>query len=206
MSQIGVSAEGPVIRMRRGRSTAWWGIVGMMATEGMLFLLLFAVYLYHRGAPGPWPPSELPLPELAKSGIRSVVLLATTVPMVLAERSLKHHGRPGRTALYLLAVLGLAGWFLYGHVVEQFKLVEELRPTEHVYGAAVMTILNFHALHLIVGMIILTFLLIHVLTGRITQRRPTMLTTGGMYWHYVDAIWLVVYSLVYLSPHLLGRT
>lgn len=205
MTDVGVSARGPVIAHHRGRSTAWWGTMGLMVSETILFSLLLAVYLYHRGGEGAWPPAGLPMPELAQSGVRSVLLIGSSLPMVLAERAMTHHRRPIATAVWLVATLVLSGIFLAGHVHEQFKLAEELHPTEQVYGAVVMTILNFHGAHLVAGMLMLAFVLVGVLSARVTTERATMLKVSGMYWHFVDGIWVVVYGLLYVSPHLLGR-
>ena len=100
----------------------------------------------------------------------------------------------------------MAGWFLHTHVREQFRLVEELSPTEEVYGTVMVVILNFHAVHLLAGLGVGLFVVLQLLTGRVTARRPEILTVGSLYWHFVDEVWVVVYSLLYLSPHVLGRT
>lgn len=206
MSQAPMTAEGPVVGVQRGRSATQWGVIALMVSEGMLFLLLFVVYLYYRGQPGPWPPEGLPMPELQRSLVRTAVLLGSSIPVMLAERSLDRHGNAGRAALWWLLSLAMAGWFLYGHVQEQFKLVEELIPQQEVYGTVMLTILNFHAAHLTVGLAVGAFVVLHLLTGRITARRSAVLRVGSLYWHYVDVIWIFVYGLLYVSPHLLGRT
>ena len=206
MSQAPMTAEGPVVGIQRGRSTTQWGVIALMVSEGMLFLLLFVVYLYYRGQPGPWPPEGLPMPELSKSLVRTAILLGSSIPVVLAERSMERRGNTGRTVLWWLLALAMAGWFMYGHVLEQQKLAGELIPQQEVYGSVVMTILNFHAAHLAVGLGVGVFVVVHLLTGRVTARRSSILKVGSLYWHYVDAIWVAVYALLYLSPHLLGRT
>lgn len=202
---IGVTSHGPTVRIRPGRSTAWWGMASMIATEGMLFLLLLFTYFYFRAQQGPWPPADLPMPALLSSGIRSAILLASSGTMVLAERAVEKRGDAGRSAAWLAVTLALAAVFLIGHVQEQFRFVDELSPTLTAYGSVMMTILNFHAAHLVVGMLILLFVLVQVLRRRATAQRPTILTVGGMYWHFVDVIWVFVYSSLYLSPHLLGN-
>lgn len=203
MSTVGVTSSGPTITVRPGRSTGWWGMVGLMVTEGMLFALLLFTYFYFRAQPGGWPPGALPMPELTASGIRSVVLIGSSLPMALAERSLEEDER-ARSVVWMLIALAMAAVFLIGHVQEQFVLWTELAPTETAYGSVMMTILNFHALHLIVGMGVLAFVLVHTMRGRVTGERPTQVTMAGLYWHFVDAIWVFVYASLYLSPHLLG--
>lgn len=198
-----MSSPGPTVRIRPGRSTAWWGMVGLMVTEGMLFALLLFAYFYFRAQPGGWPPGALPMPELKGSAIRTLLLVGSSVPMVLAERALEERADTAKSAVWMTIALAMASVFLIGHVQEQFVLYEELAPTETAYGSVMVTILNFHAAHLIVGMVVLAFVLVQVLRGKATQERSTQLTMGGLYWHFVDAIWVVVYASLYLSPHLL---
>ncbi|HEX2027412.1 MAG TPA: cytochrome c oxidase subunit 3 [Nitriliruptorales bacterium] len=205
MSGIGATSTGPVIHVRPGRSTGWWGVVFMIVTESVLFGLLLFTYFYFRAGQGEWPPAGLPMPELRGSGIRTVVLLGSTFPLVWAERSLLKRGHVAKSAVWLFVTMAMAGVFLIGHVQEQFVLWEELAPTETAYGSVLMTILNFHAAHLVVGMLALAYSAVHLLRGRITQKQHSMLEISGMYWHFVDAIWVFVYSSLFLSPHLLGR-
>lgn len=205
MKQVGVTAEGPVIAFTRGRSTTWWGMVALIVSETLLFLLLFAVYFYYRGQAGPWPPADLPLPDVAGSAVRAAVLLLSSIPVILAERWLERDGDVWKAVGGWLVALAMAGWFLWGHVEEQFLLFEELAPTEQVYGSVVMTILNFHALHLTVGIALGGIVVVHLLTGRITRSRPPIMEVGALYWHYVDVVWVVVYGLLFLGPHVLGR-
>lgn len=202
---IGVTSHGPTVRIRPGRSTAWWGMASLIATEGMLFLLLLFTYFYFRAQQGPWPPADLPLPGLLSSAIRSVILLASSGPMVLAERAVERRGDAGKAAAWIAVTLAMAGVFLIGHVQEQFLFIDELTPTRTAYGSVMMVILNFHAVHLVVGMLILVFVMIQVLRRRATAERPTILSVGGLYWHFVDVIWVFVYSSLYLSPHVLGN-
>lgn len=203
-SQIGMTASGATFAIRPGRSTAWWGMVGLIVTESMLFLLLLFSYFYFRAQEGSWPPADLPEPSLVQPAIRSAILLGSTVPMVLAERALEHRGSRGWSVLWQLVALAMGAVFLAGHVREQFVLVDELSPQLTAYGSVVMTILNFHGAHLAIGMLALGFVTLHTARGAVTQERPTILTIAGMYWHFVDVIWAFVFSTIYLSPHLLG--
>ena len=205
MSGVGTTAGGPTIEVRGGRSTGWWGMAGLIVTESVLFALLLFVYFYFRAGLGDWPPGDLPMPGIKSSAIRSALLLGSSIPMVLAERSLKERGHTAKSAVWMFVALAMAAIFLTGHIQEQFRLFDELSPMTTAYGAVVVTILNFHAAHLIIGMGVLSFLLIHVVRGRITQERHSMLELGGLYWHFVDAIWIFVYSSLYLSPHLLAN-
>ncbi len=203
MSTLGVTSSGPTVAMRPGRSLGWWGMVAMIVTESMLFGLLIFVYFYFRAGLDPWPPPGIPLPALKAAGIRSVLLLGSSLPFALGERALERHHDRARAVVWLVIAEALAAVFLIGHVQEQFALWAEVAPTATAYGSTLFTILNFHALHLIVGMLIGAFAIVHLIRGRITPERSTMLTIAGMYWHFVDAVWVVVFATIYLSPHLL---
>jgi cytochrome c oxidase subunit 3 len=205
MSTLGVTSPGPTVEIRPGRSLGWWGMMALIATEGVLFGLLIFVYFYFRAGLTSWPPADLPMPELPSTIVRTVLLVGSSLPFMLAERALEHRRDPLRAAVWVLVAEALAAIFLIGHVQEQFKLWTELAPTETSYGSTVMTILNFHAVHLIVGMAVGLFAMVHLLRGRITPERGGMLTITGIYWHYVDVIWVVVFSTIYLSPYLLGN-
>lgn len=203
MSSVGVSSHGPVVHVRRGRSLGWWGMMGMIATESALFALLLFVYFYFQAGEGPWPPDGLPLPELTGSAIRSLILLGSSIPIVLAERALEHRDDRAKCVVWSFVALAMAGVFLVGHIQEQFKMFEELAPMATAYGSTMVTILNFHISHLIVGMLILAFVVVQVLRGRITRERYIQFEIGALYWHFVDVIWIFVYASLFLSPHVL---
>lgn len=204
MSTLGMTSSGPTVTVRPGRSLGWWGMVALMVTEAVLFGLLIFVYFYFRAGLTPWPPPDLPRPALLSTAVRSAVLLGSSLPFALGERALQG-GNRARAVVWLLVAEALAGIFMIGHVQEQFALWSELRPTATAYGTTVMTLLNFHGLHLAVGMLMAGFVLLHLVRGRITPHRPAMLEITGMYWHFVDAIWIAVAATVYLSPYVLGR-
>lgn len=203
MSSVGETASGPVVDVRRGRSTGWWGMMGLIATESMLFALLIFTYFYFRAGLGLWPPEGLPLPGLKSVGIRSIILLGSSLPVIWAEHALEERGDRTKTAVWSFVALAMSAVFLTGHIQEQFALFDELAPLDTAYGTTFVTILNFHAAHLIIGMLIMGFVLVHLLRGRITQRRHGLYQVAAMYWHFVDVIWIVVFSTLYLSPHVL---
>lgn len=185
-----------------GRSLGWWGTVALIATEGMLFALLLFGNFYLRARAGHWPLGDIKDPELAKSGVRSVVLLASTIPAVVAEKAAKRGDRTTMLAgLTLTLLMGAA--FLLGHVDEYFTLRTEFVPSTNAYGSIFYTITNLHALHVLVGLVVLGFLIWRtVLAGRGAAGPTKSVNNGITYWHFVDVVWVVVYSSLYLSVSL----
>lgn len=181
-----------------GRTLGWWGVVTMIATEGMLFALLLFVYLQLRANADRWPLGDIAGPELVESGLRTVVLFMSSVPIHLADRA-AHAGdqRELRWSLALTWVMGAL--FLAGHVDEWAKLLAEFTPATNAYGSAFYTITGFHALHVAVGLVVVAYLWAGAVTGRYGPGHATGVTTGAMYWHFVDAVWIVVYGTLYVS-------
>jgi heme/copper-type cytochrome/quinol oxidase subunit 3 len=181
------------------RPLGWWGMIFVIATEGTIFALLLFAYFYIRANTHPWPPHGIEDPELFRSGIRSILLIGSSLPAALGERAMKR-GEMRKFRVYLGITFTLASIFLAGHIVEWLDLSKKFTPTTNVYGSLVYTITGLHIIHVVVGMMILAFLFIQSLRGRYAPGKPhTGASCGILYWHFVDAVWLAVFSSLYLS-------
>ncbi len=200
---ISITSHGPAVHIGPGKSTGWWGMMAMIATESIIFGLLLFTYLYFRAGADDWPPGDIAVPALTPTAIRSVILYASSGTLWFAERSLEKHGDAFKTAVWTFITMAMGAIFLTGHIQEQFRLAEEIAPQETAYGSIFMTLINFHIAHLIIGLMILGYMLLHTLRGRFSARRHTMFQMGGLYWHFVDVIWLFVFPTLYISPYLL---
>lgn len=198
---VGVTSAGPAVETE-SRTTGWWGMVMFMVTEGMVFGLLLFVYFYLAARSPTWPPDGFPDPELTQSFVRSLLLFASSATMIAAERAVGRDRTDG-LAIWTAITFALATAFFIGHWQEQFHLLEELTPGSSAYGTVFITIVNFHAFHLLVGMGMLVFVFAAAVAGRFSAQRHEIVRNIGMYWHYVDVIWLVVYGSLYVSPHLI---
>ncbi len=189
----------PPLEVRRsGRSLGWWGAVCLIATEAMLFALLLFGNFYLRAVNLHWPMGGIEDPELAKSGVRTIVLLSSTIPAVVAERAIKRgQRRLAATGITLTILMGSA--FLAGHVDEYLTLWPKFQPSTNAYGSVFYTITTLHALHVLIGIIVLGFLLWRLLAGHYGAARPEPIETGTLYWHFVDVVWVFVFSSLYLS-------
>jgi heme/copper-type cytochrome/quinol oxidase subunit 3 len=183
---------------RTGRSLGWWGTVCLIATEAMIFALLLFSYFYLWAIAPHWPLGDIKDPELVKSGIRTVLLLGSSVPMHLAEQAIKR-GRKGSAARWMAMGWLMGALFLIGHFAEYHTLWAEFRPSTNAYGSAFYSITGLHALHLIVGLVVMGYLWVRTVNGKYTEHRHDPVVNGILYWHFVDAVWIAVYSSLYLA-------
>lgn len=184
-----------------GRSVGWWGTVGLVATEGMLFALLLFGNFYLRARSPDWPQGGIEKPELAMSAVRTVILLSSTVPAVLAERAIRR-GRRRRGAVCLAITILLGTLFLLGSADEYRVLRDRFQPSTNAYGSVFYTITGLHALHVAIGVMVLSFLLWRLLAGHYRGTRTQPVENGILYWHFVDVVWVAVYTSLYLSVSL----
>ena len=186
------------IRRSTGRSVGWWGTVSMIATEATLFALLLFAYNQLRIQADRWPLGDISDPELVKSGFRTVVLLGSSIPMHIADKGAEEGNQ--RKLRWGLAVGWLMGaLFLAGHFDEWSTTLHEFTPATNAYGSLFYTITGFHALHLIVGLVVGGYLWIGAVSGRYERKSTTGVKCGILYWHFVDAVWVFVYGILYLS-------
>lgn len=188
----------------QGRSIAFWGVILLAVTEAMLFAVLLFSWFYVWARADAWPPGGITPPELGMSAFRTLVLLATSLTVWFAERAL-HRGRRGATSAWIVVTLLGSGYFLATHVHEFLvKIPEEFLWSDHAYGSLWWTILNFHGAHLAVGMLIWLFVLVRLGRGAYGPEDTTEFQTSAIYWHFVDVVWVFVYTSLYLLPNLLG--
>ena len=175
------------------------GMALFIATEAMLFVALFFTYFYLGAGQPDWPMDEPPKLKLAT--IMLVVLLSSSVVLWLGER----WGRQRRRGLSKLAVgatclLGLL--FLYLQVLEYRDHLQRLLPSDDAYASVFYTITSIHGLHVILGLGMLGYTLL-LPEPEHTDRPPyRALHNAGLYWHFVDALWVLIVALLYVLPHL----
>lgn len=182
---------------RSGRTLGWWGLVSLIATEATMFALLLFVYLQLWVQSDEWPQDGIAGPELKVSGLRTALLLGSSIPIHLAGRAGERGDLRG-VARWLATAWVMGAVFLVGHVLEWHELWPEVRPTTDAYGSAFYTITGFHALHLLVGLIVVGYLWFGSVTDRYGAGHPA-LHNGALYWHFVDAVWVFVFGILYLG-------
>jgi len=191
----GVPPSPPAARAR-SRPAAWWGMVMLIVTESMIFAALISSDVFIRASSAHWPPSGTPEPELGTIGVFSVVLLGSSVPVWWSERAI----RRGRMA-QVRSALGAA--FLMGAGFLAYTIWElshsEGGWTDSAYFSVFHTIVGLHAIHVALGLAMSVGVQAKAWSGRIDAERHMTLRMFAMYWHFVDAIWVVVFTTLYLS-------
>jgi heme/copper-type cytochrome/quinol oxidase subunit 3 len=169
-----------------------------LASECLLFGSLIATYLLYRdrSIAGPYPEDLLDIPFTAVS---SFVLLMSSVSMVLALAAIQRGDRRGlQIWLVTTALLGMV--FLSGQVFEFTEFYNEgLTLHTNLFGTTFFVLTGFHGAHVSVGILILLSLWVMALRGRLTQEKSLHVELAGLYWHFVDVVWVVIFALVYLT-------
>jgi cytochrome c oxidase subunit 3 len=177
-------------------------ILIFILSEAALFGGLFGGYLYNMFPAPQWPPANTPagVPPVGVALILSVLLLSSSATIQMAETRLEKGDMAGFKRWLIFTML-LGALFLAGQAREWSKLIGEgFTVSTNAYGTFFYTITGFHGSHVLVGIILQLIILLLALRDKIGKERQTIVRACGYYWHFVDGIWLVVLSLVYILP------
>jgi heme/copper-type cytochrome/quinol oxidase subunit 3 len=187
----------PVPRTR-GYPTAWWGMVVLIGTEAMVFLALLSAYFFVRAGASAWPPPGIAPPELHRSVLFTVVLLASSIPIFWMEWAIpRGHMVQARLGLLLSFLMGAA--FL-GNTAYDYLHMEEGWRT-NAYTSLFFTIVGLHAFHLLVGLVMSLTVQAKVWLGKVTPERHVTPDVFALYWHFVDGVWILVFTSLFLTAH-----
>jgi cytochrome c oxidase subunit 3/cytochrome c oxidase subunit I+III len=185
-----------------GRRPAWWGMVLFLVTDLAVFAGALASWFYLRfTAAAAWPPAGISEPKLVRPAVMTVVLLASSAPMVWADLGIKKGDRR-RLITGILGTVLLGGGFLALQATEYSEKLKEFGPSQGAYGSMFYAITSFHALHVLLGIVALLFVATAAASGRITTSHHIRVRVVSLYWHTVDAVWVAILLSLYLSPHL----
>jgi cytochrome c oxidase subunit 3/cytochrome o ubiquinol oxidase subunit 3 len=147
---------------------------------------------------GPLPHEILDIPY---TSISAFVLLMSSLTMVLALAAVQK-GNPRGTRIWLLCTALLGTIFLGGQYFEFTSFHNEgLGLTTNMFGSTFFTLTGFHGFHVTLGVIMLLSLAVLSMRGGVTQRDAVSVEIIGLYWHFVDIVWIVIFTLVYLLPY-----
>jgi cytochrome c oxidase subunit 3/cytochrome o ubiquinol oxidase subunit 3 len=170
-----------------------------LASDCLLFGALISTYVLYRGA-SPNPPYPDDVFDIPYTSVSSFVLLASSLTMVLALAALQR-GDVGRSRVWILATAMLGLTFVGGQVYEFTAFYEEgLTLTSNVFGTSFYVLTGFHGTHVTVGILMLLTLLSFSFAGRLGPERADTVELVGLYWHFVDIVWIVIFTVVYLIP------
>jgi len=180
-------------KLPSARKTA---IICLVLTETTLFSIFVAGYLFYIGKSltGPTPREVLDLPVLA-----TIFLLSSSVTIMLAERAF-NRDRVGLFKLFWFATIVLGSLFLSMTAVEWRRLIyhDGLTISTNLFGTTFYSLVGLHATHVVVGMCLMLLVFVFSLFGYVTIMHRERLQMISWYWHFVDAVWIVVFTVVYV--------
>jgi len=198
MSTAALSAHDDTAAHDKQQRMSVFGMTIFLASEAMLFAGLIAGYVVLRLSSPAWPPSaNLPALPVVLTGINTVFLITSSFTYHAAEVAVKK-GRKG--TLWLAATVFLGSLFLGIQTYEWYHMYSEglWFNTGGAYGATFFVLTGFHGLHVLIGVLMIAWALIRQLGGAYTAKNHTYLVLTGMYWHFVDVVWLLLFTVVYL--------
>jgi heme/copper-type cytochrome/quinol oxidase subunit 3 len=173
-------------------------MVLLIVTEATLFTLLIFSYFFLRYQAKQWPPAGIAKPELLRPIIASVILLSSSLPVIWAEHRIKHDDQFGLRA-------GFAAAFVLGAIFLGFQIYEYAHAgfglQTHAYTSAFFTITGVHGAHVIGGLTMISVILFRAWRGDFDRRRHLAVQNVALYWHFVDLVWIAVFSSLYLSVY-----
>ena len=176
------------------RKVMMWAFIG---SDCLFFASLVSTYLLYRGKSvvGPYPYEVFNIPY---TSVSAFVLLMSSLTMVLALGAIQR-GDHTRLRIWLLATSILGCIFLGGQYFEFTVFVEQgVTLQGNLFGSSFFTLTSFHGLHVTFGVVILMSFFVLSLRGRLSQEQSLNIELAGLYWHFVDIVWIVIFTVVYL--------
>lgn len=193
----GHSAEAETSLGLNHRKVLMWSFLG---SECLFFGSLISTYLVYRNHSlvGPYPQDIFDIPY---TSVSSFVLLMSSLTMVLALAAIQG-GNVRGLRIWLVATALLGSIFLGGQVYEFTTFVRHgLSLSKNLFGTTFFVLTGFHGAHVSVGVLILLSLFLNSLRGKIKQENSLTVELAGLYWHFVDVVWIVIFTVVYLLPY-----
>jgi heme/copper-type cytochrome/quinol oxidase subunit 3 len=173
-----------------------------LGSDCLLFGGLISTYLLlrHRVPPGNGPTPSHAFFDIPFTSVSSFVLLFSSLTMAMAVGAI-HRGDERRSRTFLLTTALLGATFIAGQVYEFTTFVQEgLGYTTNIFGSAFYTLTGFHGVHVSVGIVLLLSLFVMSVRGNLGPERAETVEIFGLYWHFVDIVWILIFTVVYLIP------
>jgi cytochrome c oxidase subunit III len=172
------------------------GMFALIGAESAIFSIFVVAYLFYIGKSlsGPMPKDVLSVPIFY-----TICLLSSSLTIHLAARSLREGKLQSFQAWWLLTII-LGGTFLYGTASEWHRLIykDGLTITTNLFGTTYYSLVGLHGFHVIVGLLALSTVMAFSIFGAVKQEHAERIDVLSLYWHFVDAVWVVVFTVVYL--------
>jgi cytochrome c oxidase subunit 3 len=195
MSAITIPAVEPSAEWR----LPYRGTVGMaclIIAEAAIFTIFVVAYLYYVGKSlsGPTPREVLEAPIFF-----TICLLSSSFTIHFAGKALERGARGAFVALWLMTIV-LGGAFLFGTGQEWHRLIYEhgLTISTNLFGTTYYSLVGLHAFHVIVGLILMAIVALFTIVGYVGREHSPRIGVLSLYWHFVDVVWVVVFTVVYV--------
>ena len=183
--------EMPLVEELRGRVGMWC----LIAAESAIFAIFVVAYLYYAGKSlsGPTPREVLDVPYLI-----SIALFSSSFTILRAESAIER-GNSRLFTVWLAATIALGLFFVLGTAREWHELIYDHGVTisSSLFGTTFYSLVGLHLFHVLAGLTGLTIILIFALMGLVKREHSERIGVFALYWHFVDAVWVVVLSVVY---------
>ena len=172
------------------------GMLSLIIAESAIFTIFVVAYLFYLGksVTGPTPRDVLEVPIFY-----SVCLLSSSLTIHLAAKRLARDQRLRFLAFWLITIV-LGATFMYGTAQEWHRLIYEhgLTISTNLFGTTYYSLVGLHAFHVIAGLLMLAIVFVLGIAGRIGAAQSARVDVLSLYWHFVDVVWVVVFTVVYI--------
>ncbi|HTQ44090.1 MAG TPA: cytochrome c oxidase subunit I [Polyangiaceae bacterium] len=194
-SSAAAKAPRPERSFDKGAVAVWT----FVASEAGFFLILIAAYVFfNQFGARPAGPSAAGVLDVHKTGAFTICLLTSSFTLWVAEKNL-HRKQPRAAAVWLALTLILGGIFIIGQGNEYIGLYQRgIGVATNLFATTFFTLTGFHGLHVTVGLFALALALGLAVSRDFSARAPSLLRAIGIYWHFVDVVWIAVFAIVYL--------
>ena len=194
MSAVAISRPHPHADSLPSRGPV--GMACLIIGESAIFTIFVVAYLYYVGKSlsGPTPREVLETPILF-----TACLLSSSLTIHLAGTALDRGARGAFVALWL-ATMALGGAFLFGTGQEWHRLIHEhgLTISTNLFGTTYYSLVGLHAFHVVVGLVLMGIVAVFAIVGYVGREHAPRVNVLALYWHFVDGVWLVVFTVVYV--------
>jgi cytochrome c oxidase subunit 3 len=172
-----------------------FGFIVFLLSESVIFLSFFAGYIIYKTTTPNWLPAGVAGLEVKEPAINTVILVASSFVIYLAERELQRHNLKG-FRLYLLATMAMGSYFLAGQMIEWSHL--EFGFTSGTFGGMFYLLTGFHGLHVLTGVLLQLMILVRSFIPGNYDKSHYGVNATSLFWHFVDIIWIVLFILIYI--------
>jgi len=180
-------------RPARGRV----GMFGLIAAEAAIFTIFVVAYLFYVGKSltGPMPRDVLSVPIFY-----TICLLSSSLTIHLAVKALRR-GNVRVFGDWWLVTIALGAAFIYGTAREWNSLIyhDGLTISTNLFGTTYYSLVGLHGFHVVVGLLALSMVMVFTLLGNVRSEHAERVDVLSLYWHFVDAVWVIVFTVVYVA-------